>query len=648
MMTSLSARLDRTATVRIAAVVSLAFGLFFTFVWAPHPWGWQGIDQYHYLAAGLARGEPFATTDVPWGYAYFAALFYWLFGERIWVPLIVQVIINASAPLILYRLVRPYTSQRVAVMASLITGIFSFNNVYASTQASDALCTILFLLSLLTLSHAIRTGSIAVFALGGLLSGLVPQFRPNMVLFPALFAAGYALYHRSAKHLLQISIFSLLVVAALAPWIVRNYRLTGLFMPTSTHGGVQLWYGTLQVGPYVESRAHNPRSIFESAPFNYTSLADTSLVIEVHGFPCTPPMTLVYWTDRDPRRFGLTPLRRVGLDQRFEIPGQPLSTTVYYYFHATSTSGVELHDPPAGSRDPHVWFVDADHLRDIDRHDDVLDMFDVIALMRHLAWQEPIDASLLDLDGDGMISRHDLDRAITVLVSDLRTVAAPAALNTDANRAVLELKDGSTIAVPAVWSGLHTDLEVHGNLSGELVSRSRTFTSLRFEQAFSPGKCQLAERIRVNDVFYRREPHMMRRYMALATDNIRRDPWAFAAASTYRMLRLFIIRGTSDVRTSQQFSASRFAYAAGTTLSAAYFVVFLAGAWLAWRQRSALAWLLLPIAYVPLTICFVLTNMRYTVTMQPLMFVFVALAVVTVLRLEPRRGGHAASETSGD
>jgi ribonuclease PH len=47
----------------------------------------------------------------------------------------------------------------------------------------------------------------------------------------------------------------------------------------------------------------------------------------------------------------------------------------------------------------------------------------------------------------------------------------------------------------------------------------------------------------------------------------------------------------------------------------------------AFRQRSALLPLLVPIAYVPATICFVLTNQRYTVTMQPLMFAFVALAL---------------------
>jgi len=36
---------------------------------------------------------------------------------------------------------------------------------------------------------------------------------------------------------------------------------------------------------------------------------------------------------------------------------------------------------------------------------------------------------------------------------------------------------------------------------------------------------------------------------------------------------------------------------------------------------------------VPLTICFVLTNMRYTITVQPLMFVFVAIAVAAALKL---------------
>ena len=647
MRQSLAERLDRTSTIYVAAAVSLAIGLFFTFVWAPHPWGWQGIDQYHELATGLARGEPFATTDVPWGYAYFAAAFYWLFGNRIWVPVTAQVLVNAAAPILVYHLVRPLTSQRVAVLSAVITGAFSFNNLYASTQASDALCTILFLAALLTLSRAMTTGSIALFAVSGLLSGLVPQFRPNLVLLPALAAVGYVLYHRTARHLRDMIVYGALFMMALTPWIVRNYQLTGLFLPTSTHGGVQLWYGTLQVGPYLESRAHNPRAIFESAPFKYTSLADTPLLVDVDGYICAPPTpqpTLVYWTDRDPRRVSLNPEGTTGRHYRYVLPGQPDATALYFYFQATrSLDGqpITLVDPPGGARNPYVWLVDAEHLRNIDRHDDFLDVFDLIALARHLAWREPVTGPHLDLDGDGAISQRDLDRAMSLLLADTPSPILTG-LDVSEDRVTMQLSDASTIAIPARWSGLHTDLEVHGNLAGAVISRSRTFSSLRFTPTGSADGCLLVETVRLNDQFYRREPHLMRRYMALALDNISRDPWAFAAAAAYRAVRLFIIRGSADPATAQQFSSSRVAYAAGTVLSATYLLVFLAGAWLAWRRRSALLWLLVPIVYVPLTICFVLTNMRYTVTMQPLMFVFVAMAVIAALRLDSPPGERRA------
>jgi hypothetical protein len=147
----------------------------------------------------------------------------------------------------------------------------------------------------------------------------------------------------------------------------------------------------------------------------------------------------------------------------------------------------------------------------------------------------------------------------------------------------------------------------------------------------------------VNRVFYRLEPHMMGRYLALAYDNIGRDPMAFALASAYRAVRLFLIVGTDDPNTAQQFSSSRIVYAAGTVLSASYLAVFIAGVIIAWRQRSALLLFLVPIIYVPLTICFVLTNMRYTVTMQPLMFAFVAVAILAAVGVRPGGTNETAS-----
>jgi hypothetical protein len=64
-----------------ASCATLAIGLAFVFVRAPHPWGWEGIDHYHELRTALARGEPFPTIEVPW-----AMCISWRPSPRRWRP----------------------------------------------------------------------------------------------------------------------------------------------------------------------------------------------------------------------------------------------------------------------------------------------------------------------------------------------------------------------------------------------------------------------------------------------------------------------------------------------------------------------------------------------------------------------------------
>jgi hypothetical protein len=300
-------------------------------------------------------------------------------------------------------------------------------------------------------------------------------------------------------------------------------------------------------------------------------------------------------------------------------------TTVYYFFE----SGGKTH-PAGGNQEPLIYFVSHDHLGDLDTRHELLDIFDVGRLMRHLAWGEPLPASL-DLDRDGTTSARDLDAAVSALLP--QTGRPYAGFEFDDRRAVLRLSDDSTLTMPREFAGRHTDFEVAGNLAGALVSRHVSFAALRSGAARTPKPCPASE-VRVNQEFYRREPHEMRRYTRLAFDNISRDPAAFVRASAYRMVRLFIVRsGTEDQMTTFQYRGSRMIFNAGLILSCSYLALFLIGVILAWRARSPFLYALIPIVYVPLTICFVLTNMRYTITVQPLMFVFVAMTVAAGLRL---------------
>ena len=653
----------RGGAVAAACAASLALGLFFVFVWAPHPWGWEGFDHYHQLALGLAGGRPFPTMEVPWGYAYFAAAFYRLFGDRPWIVLVAQVLLNASVPWLVYRFALSWTDRRTAAVAALVTGLISFNTIYASTQSSDAVCTVMYMAALVAFAAARREHRWWQYALTGLLLGLAPQFRPNLILVPLLLAA-YIVIDRQSRRLMPAAIVLLCAAAALAPWVARNYRLTRTILPTSVHGGVQLWYGTLQVGPYLHSRAYNPRAAFEAPVFRYTSLAAEPIVVTAHAMSCAAAApsgaALVYWTDHDPTRRRLPPARIDAAGVTFEVPAPGGDAVIYYYFEAAwliDGATDQRPTPSGGAAAPFVYFVSQDHLGDLDIHGDLLDVFDLIRLARHAAWGEPI-AHADQLAAAG-IGPDDVETAASRL-ADAAVQRAPAhpvtAVTHDATGLRILFRDGSSIAVPRAWSGRITDATFIGPLALALMPSAVSLASL-VGHASQPAPthertCAQFEDVGVNQVFYRQEPHMMRRYSALAFDNIRRDPIGFAFATLYRAVRVFVIQGTDDARTAQQFSRSGLIYALATVATAAYLLLFVAGILAAWWRGDAVLLPVLLIAYIPLTIAPVLTNMRYSVTVQPIVFIFIAAALTSLgeragwLPARPRARGPAGSRTA--
>jgi hypothetical protein len=626
--------LESESTVYAACAAALAIGLAFIFVRAPHPWGVEGFDHYHELALAVASGRPFPTMDVPWGYAYFLAAFYRLFGDHPAIPLTVQALLNAWVPLLVYRLALHWVERRTAVLAAVLSGLFSFNTVYASTQSSDAVCTVIVLAATLAFVRAAAAGRLRLYALAGALFGLASQFRPNLILVPLLLA-GYAIAvdSRGPRRLAPAAALLASATLALTPWIVRNYRLTRMFIPASVHGGVQLWYGTLQVGPYLHSRAYNPRSAFESGVFDYTSLVDVPLVVTVRPFCAQEPparVTLEYWTHRDPVHRTIDAVTEASIF-RIELPPPAAPDAIYHVVTATLGDGSVESVPP--DRLAQVYFVSRDHLGDMDVGGDLLDIFDLVRMMRHRAWNEPLQWS--DKLAAAGFHGDDLEGVVVALAKrfgESAQEAAPAVTDfrSDDRSATMTLADGSTIAVPRGWRGRITDVDVSGGLAAALMPSTVQWQRVR-ESGTRPmvsNACIDADSIGINTDFYRAEPQRNARYTALALDNIAREPAEFALATLFRIGRLFVVWGSRDAATMQQFRSGRIVTGLATVASIAFVALFLSGGVLTWRRGDPVGLPLLLVVYVPATIAPMLTNMRYTVTVQPIMFVFVAAALI--------------------
>ena len=181
------------------------------------------------------------------------------------------------------------------------------------------------------------------------------------------------------------------------PWVVRNYTLTGIVLPTSAHGGVQLWYGTLQTGQYLNSQAYNPRAVFEGAAFDYTSLDRVPIIVSADLKGCAPgqpdDVSLTYWSDHEATRRELAPATRDRGRYMFNLPPPGHDAVIYYYFTSNWPAGAvlgQITTPPLGAAGPFTYFVSQNHLGDLDLYGDLLDVFDLVRLAREAAWDEPL------------------------------------------------------------------------------------------------------------------------------------------------------------------------------------------------------------------------------------------------------------------
>lgn len=208
-------------------------------------------DDYDKIAHNLALGHGYVLSPgtaptmqrLPL-YPLFLAAFFSTFGLSLWPIQLAQAGIDGVSCVLVYAIAgRIYRSRAVSQLAALLFALYPGALVAAARVVTEPLYTLLLLLAVMLYIAGTQAGKFAYVALIGPVLGLAALCKSTGLLLPVFFGLisprGRGRWGKAA--LTTTAVLGLGTLALLTPWVVRNYSLTGHFVPTSTIGGTVLY-----------------------------------------------------------------------------------------------------------------------------------------------------------------------------------------------------------------------------------------------------------------------------------------------------------------------------------------------------------------------------------------------------------------------
>lgn len=196
-------------------------------------------QAYHEIAVTLLQTGTYTYLSRPPLLPTVIAGLYALFGIN---PFIVRVflsIVGALTCWIIFLIGREAFGTRVGWYAAWASAVYTMLFRWTGYLLTETLFTLWLCLAILFLLKSGRTPRMTSWLVGGVCLGLATLTRPTTLpFFPFIFVWAWITF---AGHRTRPLIASLIVAGAmlvvLTPWTVRNYRVTGAFVPVTTMGG---------------------------------------------------------------------------------------------------------------------------------------------------------------------------------------------------------------------------------------------------------------------------------------------------------------------------------------------------------------------------------------------------------------------------
>lgn len=242
----------RVRTLLVICLVALAHAAAYIVHQRPD-WGVSWTDQAGYQRLGevlASTGKftryPDAVTFVPEvirtpGYPAFVAVIYRLFGIGNQIAVVAcQAVVFALLCLLVFAVARRVASERVALVAALMTALFPPLPYFGALVVTELWTAFLATLAMLACLRAVQTKRAWTYAAAGCLFSLTALVRPAFFLLPFFLAVGVPVLVRQQRDRAALKGWGALVLAAgltLAPWFAYNYVNLGQ-LTISPAGGV--------------------------------------------------------------------------------------------------------------------------------------------------------------------------------------------------------------------------------------------------------------------------------------------------------------------------------------------------------------------------------------------------------------------------
>lgn len=179
-------------------------------------------------------------------YPYFLGSIYYLLGESLWLPRLIQIFIGSLSCVLVYFIALKIFCRKTAMIAGLIMSCYGPLIFYDAQLLSETLTIFLFLAFIFSLGKTIEKPSLLNFILSGFIAGLAAISRPTILIFAVIILIYFIVqfirgrFKFKINHLAMGLLFSFIPIL---PVTIYNYSQANELIMISSYGGINFYIG---------------------------------------------------------------------------------------------------------------------------------------------------------------------------------------------------------------------------------------------------------------------------------------------------------------------------------------------------------------------------------------------------------------------